>query len=76
MPWQTRMNMENEVLLYVDGMKGRSCENKIVSRITRMPGVELVQANADQGMVSVTGGDLDQLEIVDIVESLGYNMIR
>lgn len=68
--------MENEVLLYVEGMRSRNCENKIVSRIARMPGVELVQANARQGTVSVTGGDLDQLQIVDIVESLGYSALH
>lgn len=68
--------MENEILLYVDGMHSRRCEEKIVRGITMMPGVELVQANAKQGTVSVTGGDLDQLEIVDIVESLGYSTLH
>lgn len=64
--------MENEVLLYVEGMQGKSCEDKIVRLITKMPGVEMVQVSAEKGVVSVTGGDIDQLEIVDIVESLGY----
>lgn len=64
--------MENEVLLHVEGMRGSRCEDKIVRKIAMMPGVELVQANAKQGTVSVTGGDLDQLGIVDAVESLGY----
>lgn len=68
--------MENEILLRVEGMRGRKCENKIVGKITMMPGVELVQANADQGTVAVTGGDLDQLEIVDIVESMGYSTLH
>lgn len=67
--------MENEILLYVSGMQGRRCENKIVSGITQMPGVELVQVNAKQGTVSVTGGDLDQLGIVDIIEGLGYKTL-
>lgn len=68
--------MENEVLLHVEGMRSRDCENKVVSQITKMPGVELVQANARQGTVSVTGGDLDQLEIIDIVETLGYTTLH
>lgn len=68
--------MENEVLLYVSGMQNRNCENKIVSEITQMPGVELVQANAKQGTVSVTGGDLDQLGIIDIIESMGYKTLN
>lgn len=68
--------MENEILLHVEGMKNRKCENKIVSKITTLPGVELVQANVQQGTVSVTGGDLDQLEIVDMVESLGYTTLH
>lgn len=68
--------MENEILLYVSGMSGRGCENKIVGEITQMPGVELVQVNAKQGTVSVTGGDLDQLGIVDIIEGMGYKTLH
>lgn len=68
--------MENEILLHVEGMRGRACEEKIVRRISMMPGIELVQANARQGTVSVTGGDVDQLGIVDIVESLGYSTLH
>jgi len=68
--------MENEILLRVEGMNGRKCEDKIVSGITRMPGVELVQVNAERGTVSVTGGDLDQLQLVDIIESLGYTALN
>ncbi len=68
--------MENEVLIYVSGMRGRDCENKIVKEIaTNMAGVEMVQANAQKGLVSVTGGDIDQLEIVDIIESMGYRSL-
>ena len=67
--------MENEVLLYVEGMRGSRCEDQIVRAIARMPGVELVQVNAKKGTVSVTGGDLDQLGIVDAVESLGYQTL-
>lgn len=68
--------MENEILLYVEGMKSTRCEDKIVRKIAMMPGVELVQANAGKGTVSVTGGDLDQLEIVDAVESLGFSTLH
>ena len=68
--------MENEILLYVDGMTGRKCEDKITREIAMMPGVELVQANAQKGQVSVTGGDLDQLQIVDIIEALGYKTLH
>lgn len=68
--------MENEILLRVEGMRGRTCEEKIVSRIAMMPGIELVQANAKQGTVSVTGGDVDQMEVVDIVESLGFSTLH
>lgn len=68
--------MENEVLLQVEGMQGRACENKIIEKIAMMPGVELAQASAQQGTVSVTGGDLDHMEIVDAVESLGYSTLH
>ena len=68
--------MENEILLWVEGMNGRQCEDKITGGIVKMPGVELVQVNAQKGTVSVTGGDLDQLQIIDIIESLGYTTLH
>lgn len=68
--------MENEVLIYVSGMDGRRCEDKISREIAAMPGVELVQANSKLGLVSVTGGDLDQLKIVDVIEELGYKALN
>lgn len=68
--------MENEVLIYVSGMNGRKCEDKISREIAAMPGIELVQANAKMGLVSVTGGDLDQLQIVDVIESMGYKALN
>lgn len=68
--------MENEILLHVEGMSGAKCEDKITREIATMPGVELVQVNAKKGQVSVTGGDLDQLQIVDIIESMGYTALH
>lgn len=68
--------MENEILLHVDGIRGRKDENRIVGMIAKLPGIEFVQANANQGTVSVTGGDLDQLTIIDIIESTGCRVLR
>lgn len=68
--------MENEVYIRVEGMKGQSCEKKISQQISKMPGVEMVQVNAHKGSVSVNGGDLDQLEIIDIIEGSGYSVLR
>jgi len=68
--------MENEILLQVEGMSGKKCEDKITAGIVQMPGVELVQVNAGKGTVSVTGGDLDQLQLIDIIESLGYTTLH
>lgn len=67
--------MENEILLHVVGMQKKS-EDEITTEIARLPGVELVQVNAGQGTVSVTGGDLDQLQVVDIIETLGYTTLH
>ena len=66
--------VENEILLHVHGMEGRKTEDKITQKIAEeMPGIELIQVNAKKGTVSVTGGDLDQLGIIDIIESMGYH---
>ena len=68
--------MENEILMYVEGMSGKKCEDIITREICRIPGIELVQVNAGNGTVSVTGGDIDFLYVQDIVESLGYTTLH
>lgn len=68
--------MENEILLQVEGLDGKKCEDKITREIAMMPGVELVQVNTEKGLVSVTGGDLDQLQIIDTIESMGYTALH
>ena len=68
--------MENEVVITVDGLKSPKAADKIVQQITQMPGVELVDINLKRGRVSVTGGDLDQMYIVDVIESMGYTALH
>jgi len=68
--------MENEVVVTVDGLRGKKAADKIVQQITQMPGVELVDINLRRGRVSVTGGDLDQMYIVDVIESMGYTALH
>lgn len=68
--------MENEIVLYVEGMRGHACEKKIVNEIAMLPGIELVQVDYKKGAVQVTGGDVDRLAVEDIVESLGYPTIH
>lgn len=67
--------MQNQVVIQVEGMRGSECEDKIVHEIAMTPGVEFVQANAKKGLVAVTGGDLDLLNLVDIIESMGYSAL-
>ena len=71
-----RKLMENEILLYVDGMRGRRSEQKIARAIEKMPGLEMVVVNAGNGTVNVTGGDIDLLAVVDAIESAGYRVTR
>jgi len=70
-----KLFMENEVVVQVDGIKSKRAADKIVGQITQMPGVEMVDVNLKRGRVSVTGGDLDQMYIVDVIESMGYTAI-
>jgi len=44
--------MENEILLHVEGMRGKKCEDRITRRIAKMPGIEMIQVNAEKGTVS------------------------
>ena len=68
--------MENEIMLRVEGMQNRRCEQKIQNELALLPGIEVMQVSAKAGTVCVTGGDLDQMQVVDVVESLGYTVLH
>ena len=64
--------MENEIIIHVEGMHGKSCRQKIFNKLSQIPGIELVQVDLADGRVGVTGGDLDHHQIMDSIESMGY----
>ena len=68
--------MENEIMLRVEGMQNRSCEQKIQNELALLPGIEVLQVSAKEGIVCITGGDLDGMQVVDAVESLGYTVLH
>ncbi len=65
--------MENQVVLKIEGIKSWKAANKVVKNIGTMPGVALVNVDLNNGYLRVTGGDLDQLQIADMVEGMGYH---
>lgn len=66
--------MDNQIMLRVEGLEGRKAEQKLIREISTQPGIEAVTVSAEDGVVIVTGGDIDRLGIIDMVESMGYRM--
>lgn len=64
--------MENNVYLQVEGLFDDRSKDKIIKSLSQMPGIELIHVDSSEGLIQLSGGDIDQLEVEDIVESLGF----
>ncbi len=67
--------MENKVLVKVQGMSCKGCERRLQDQLAKLPGIELVTANAKNGTVEVIGSQLDAMSITDEIEALGFTVI-
>ncbi|WRS28229.1 heavy-metal-associated domain-containing protein [Oscillospiraceae bacterium MB08-C2-2] len=64
--------MENGVILHVQGINDKKDEDAITAEIQAIPGIEFVSVDGRQGIVALTGGDMDKLQIADLIEGLGF----
>lgn len=49
---------------------------KISDAIMKLSGIECVTVNSTRKYAAITGGDLDYLSICDVIETLGFTIIR
>jgi Copper chaperone len=62
-----------DLIIHTNDSSPAHCEEKIRQKLSEIPGVELVEVDAVRGTVHITGGDLDQMEIRDLIEGIGYH---
>ena len=63
-----------KIVLNVNGMMCEGCENRINKVIMKVNGVKDVRASFKDGIVIITGTNLDRYELVKIVENLDYEV--
>lgn len=66
--------MEN-IILNVNGMECKGCENRIQNAIKNMTNVKDVIANHETGTVEIIpGGEIDVLKISEKINDLGFEV--
>lgn len=59
-----------------DGKIEAESNQNISDAIMKLSGIESVVVNVNKKMATVTGGDLDYLTVCDVIEELGFTVIR
>ena len=67
--------MVNKVRLSVDGINNDS-RQRVIDTIMQLTGIEYVTISENNGEVEVAGMDLDYHQVTDMVESLGYAVLK
>jgi len=68
--------MENEIYMQFDGLSGERDPERIIKRLSRIPGLEMVELDPESGRLRLIGGDIDPYFVADTLESFGYPQIR
>ena len=67
--------MENEILMQFDGLSSNRDPDRILRQISKMPGIEMVELDAQGGYLRLIGGDIDPYFVSDTLESMGYSQV-
>lgn len=59
-----------------DGAMKKDSEQQLNDAIMQLSGIECVVVSPNEKSVAVSGGDLDYLSICDVIENLGFTVIR
>ncbi|MGY0499403.1 heavy-metal-associated domain-containing protein [Nocardia sp. FBN12] len=72
------MSANNSTSTYVvSGMSCGSCVGKVKSEIGKLSGIDGVDIELATGRMTVTGtGSIDDAQIQDTVENLGYELVQ
>ena len=66
-----------EIILKVEGMMCEGCENRIKNALSKIEGIESVNANHIEKTVKVvTNGEVDIEEIEDKIDDLGFEVVK
>jgi len=68
--------MENEIYMQFDGISAEKDPERIIRRLSRMPGIEMVELDRESGGLRLIGGDIDPYFVADTLASFGYPQIR
>ena len=68
--------MDNELFMQFDGLSGTRDTERILKRISKMPGVEFADIDPESGRLSLIGGDIDHYFVSDTIEAMGYPRVR
>lgn len=62
----------NEITYTVNGMSCGHCKAAVEGEVSRVPGVESVEANLDTKLVVVRGDNLDDAALRGAIDEAGY----
>jgi copper chaperone len=64
-----------EIKFNTEGMACSMCEARVVEKLSSIPGVASVTAQAADGSVVVTGENLDRDTLAQAIEDLGFDVL-
>lgn len=62
----------NEIKIHVRGMNCNHCKMSVENNLKGLEGVETINADVDQEVVTITGENVDLDKVKETVESIGY----
>jgi len=61
-----------ETTLTVDNIKCGGCAKSIENKLLTVTGIDSVQVDVENGIVSVSGGEHDPQQVAELLRTLGY----
>ena len=58
----------------VNGMTCGHCRSSVIEEVSEIPGVELVEVDLEQGLLSVSGDGYDDEQVSAAVAEAGYEL--
>ena len=63
-----------EFIIKVGGMKCSGCEKRIINVLSTLPYVEKVRADYTKGTVTIMAENINEQEIEEKIDDLGFNV--
>jgi copper chaperone CopZ len=62
----------NEIKVYVRGMNCNHCKMSVENNLKSLEGIEKIDADVAQEVVTIIGENVDLIKVKEAVESIGY----